>query len=96
LNGVLSDITAAEIEAIWVEGVVMITTEAAQDTPPPVARSSPESTISYTELMEPAPLLPPPTPSVDCGGVPVIWLIIGGVVLLGIVILFAVARMRAY
>jgi hypothetical protein len=96
LNGVLSDITAAEIEATWMEGMVMIATEAAQATPPPVASSSPESPISSTESTEPAPLLPPPPPSADSGGVPVLWLVIGGVVLLGIIILFAVARMRAY
>jgi hypothetical protein len=96
LNGVLSDITAAEIEATWVEGMVMIATEATQATPPPAAGSSPESTISPTESTEPAPLLPPPPPSADSGGVPVLWLVIGGVVLLGIIILFVVARMRAY
>jgi hypothetical protein len=95
-NGVLSDITAGEIEATWVEAVVMIATEATQATPPPAASSSPESTISSTESTEPAPLLPPPPPSADSGGVPVLWLVIGGVVLLGIIILFVVARMRAY
>jgi hypothetical protein len=96
LNGVLSDITAAEIEATWVEGMVLIATEASQDTPPPAASSSPESTILPAESTEPAPLLPPPPPSADSGGVPVLWLVIGGVVLLGIIILFVVARMRAY
>jgi hypothetical protein len=95
-NGVLSDITAGEIEATWVEAVVMIATEATQATPPPAASSSPESTISPTESTEPAPLLPPPPPSADSSGVPVLWLVIGGVVLLGIIILFVVARMRAY
>jgi hypothetical protein len=96
LNGVLSDITAGEIEATWVEAVVMIATEATQATPPPAASSSPQSTVSSTESTESAPLLPPPPPSADSGGVPVLWLVIGGVVLLGIIILFVVARMRAY
>jgi hypothetical protein len=96
LNGVLSDITAAEIEATWVEGMVIIATEASQDTPPPAASSSPESTILPAESTEPAPLLPPPPPSADSGGVPVLWLVIGGVVLLGIIILYVVARSRAY
>jgi hypothetical protein len=95
-NGVLSDITAGEIEATWVEGVVMIATEASQATPPPAVSSSPESPISPTGSTEPAPLLPPPPPSADSGGLPVLWLVIGGVVLLGIIILFMVARMRAY
>jgi hypothetical protein len=95
-NGVLSDITAGEIEAIWVEGVVMIATEAYQATPPPAVSSSPGSTTPPTGSTEPAPLLPPPPPSADSGGLPVLWLVIGGVVLLGIIILFVVARMRAY
>jgi hypothetical protein len=95
-NGVLSDITAGEIEATWIEAVVMIATEASQATTPPAASSSPESTTPPTGSTEPAPLLPPPPPSSDPGGVPVLWLVIGGVVLLGIIILFVVARMRAY
>lgn len=102
-NGVLSDITAGEIEASWVEAVVMIATEASQATSPPAASSSPESTTPPTESTESASddassgqLLPPPPPSADSGGVPVLWLVIGGVVLLGIIILFVVARMRAY
>jgi hypothetical protein len=95
-NGVLSDITAAEIEATWVEEMVIIATEASQDTPPPAASSSPESTILPAESTEPAPLLPPPPPSADSDGLPVLWLVIGGVVLLGIIILFVVARSRAY
>jgi hypothetical protein len=45
---------------------------------------------------EPAPLLPPSAPSDGVGGVPVLWLVIGGVVLVGLIIAFAVARSRAY
>lgn len=95
-NGVLSDITAGEIEATWVEGVVMVATEASQAAaPPPVANSLPEATIPTPESTEPAPLLPPPPPS-GVGGLPVLWWVVGSVVLLGLTILFVVARMRAY
>jgi len=82
-NGVLSNIAAGEIEATWVEGVVMIATEAPQATTPPL------------ESTEPAPLLPPPPPA-GPGSWPVLWVVIGGVVLVGLIILFVVARLRAY
>ncbi len=96
-NGVLSDITAGEIEATWVEGVVMVATEASQAAAsPPAANSSPEATITTLESTEPAQLLPPSSPSADSGGVPVLWLVVGGAVFLGLIILFVVARMRAY
>jgi len=95
-NGVLSDITAGEIEATWAEGVVMVATEASQATPPLTASSSPESPAPPPESTEPALLLPPPPPSTGSGGMPVLWLVIGGVVLLGLIILFVVARLRAY
>ncbi len=96
-NGVLSDITAGEIEATWVEGVVMVATEASQAVaPPPVAHSSPEATPLPPGSTEPAQLLPPSSPSADSGGVPVLWLVVGGAVFLGLIILFVVARMRAY
>jgi hypothetical protein len=94
-NGVLSDVTAGEIEATWVEWTVMVATEASQATPPPAANSSPGATIPTPESTEPALLLPPPPPS-GVGGLPVLWWVVGGVVLLGIIILFVVARMRAY
>jgi len=81
-DGVLSDITAGDIEAAWVEGVVMVAT-AGEDT-------------GLSESTGPAPLLPPPPPSAGTDGVPVLWLVIGGAVLLGIIILFLVARSRAY
>jgi hypothetical protein len=95
-NGVLSDITAGEIEATWVEWTVMVATEASQATLPPAANSSPEATIPTSESTEPAPLLPPSSPSADSGGVSVLWLVFGGAVFLGLIILFVVARMRAY
>jgi hypothetical protein len=103
-NGVLSDITADEIEAIWVESTVTVATEAAQATiVPPAAHLSPEGTPLPPESAGPASadapsgqLLPPPAPSSDSGGVPVLWLVIGGVVLLGIIALFVIARSRSY
>jgi hypothetical protein len=103
-KGVLSDITAGEIAAIWVEGAVAVVTEVSQAAiVPPAAHSSPEATPRPPESTGPASadassgqLLPPSSPSAGSGGVPVLWLVIGGVVLLGIIILFVVARMRAY
>jgi hypothetical protein len=81
-NGVLSDITAGEIEAAWVEGIVMVATVGGN--------------TQLGESTGPAPLLPPPPPASGTDGVPVLWLVIGGAVLLGIIILFLVARSRAY
>jgi len=95
-NGVISDITAVEIGATWVEGAVVVVTEASQAVaPPPAANSSPEATPIPPESTEPAQLLPPSSPSADSGGVPVLWLVVGGAVFLGLIILFVVARMRA-
>jgi hypothetical protein len=67
-------------------------------TPPPDAGDStpPGSTGPGSEGDSSGPLLPPSAPSDDVGGVPVLWLIIGGVVLAGLIIAFAVARSRAY
>jgi hypothetical protein len=84
-NGVISAVTAVEIEANWVEGAVTVVTEASQAAIPPVAANQP-----------PEANLPPLAPSADSGGVPVLWLLIGGAVFLGLIILFVVARMRAY
>jgi hypothetical protein len=96
-NGVISDITAVEIEASWVEGAVAVVTEASQATIPPVAANSPpQANTLPPESTEPAQLLPPPSPSADSGGVSVLWLVVGGVVFLGLIILFVVARTRAY
>jgi len=89
-NGVISDVTAVEIEANWVEGAVTVVTEASQAAIPPVAANQPP------EATEPAELLPPSSPSADSGGVPFLWLVIGGAVFLVLVILFVVARTRAY
>jgi hypothetical protein len=58
-------------------------------TPPDVGVSTPPDTGNS------APLLPPPAPSNGVGGVPVLWLVIGGVVLVGLIIAFIVARSRA-
>jgi len=96
-NGVLSDVAAGEIEATWVGGSVSIATEASQATiAPRAANSSPGATTLPTESTGSSPLLPPPPPAAGPDGVPVLWLVIGGVVFLGLIILFLVARSRAY
>ena len=96
-NGVISDIAAGEIEATWVGGSVSIATEASQATiAPPAANSPPEATTLPPESTEPAKLLPPSSSSADSGGVPVLWLVVGGAGFLGLIILFLIARSRAY
>jgi hypothetical protein len=67
-------------------------------TPPDTGDSTPPDTGDSTppDTGGSAPLLPPPTPSDGVGGVPVLWLIVGGVVLVGLIIAFLVARSRAY
>jgi len=96
-NGVISDIAAGEIEATWVEGAVSIATEASQATiAPPAAHSSTEANPLPPDSTEPTQLLPPSSPSVDSGGVPVLWLVVGGLFFLGLIILFLVVRSRAY
>jgi hypothetical protein len=67
-------------------------------TPPDVGGSAPPDTSGSTspDASGEAPLLPPPPPSNGVGGVPVLWLIIGGVVLVGLIIAFVVAKSRAY
>jgi hypothetical protein len=66
-------------------------------TPPDAGDStSPGSTGPGSEGDSSGPLLPPSAPSDGVGGVPVLWLVIGGVVLVGLIIAFAVARSRAY
>jgi len=66
-----------------------LTPPAAGDSAPPSAPSEPGD--SSTE-----PLLPPPPPSNDFGGVPVLWLLIGGAVFVGLIIAFIIARSRSY
>jgi len=72
--------------------------DAGDSTPPDAGDStSPESTEpSEPEDDSSAPLLPPSPPSDGSGGVPVLWLVIGGAVLVGLIIAFWVARSRAY
>jgi len=67
-------------------------------TPPDTGDSTPPGSTepADTEDTAPGPLLPPSPPSAGSGGVPVLWLIIGGVVLVGLIIAFWVARSRAY
>jgi len=63
---------------------------------PPEPPTPPESTEPAPEEASPAPLLPPPPPPAGLGGWPVLWTVIGGVVLVGLIILFVIARIRAY
>jgi hypothetical protein len=67
-------------------------------TPPGTSDStSPGSTGPAPDDASSGPLLPPSAPSDGgAGGVPVLWLVIGGVVLVGIIIAFWIARSRAY
>jgi len=66
-------------------------------TPPDTGDSTPpDTTEPEPEDTAPGPMLPPSPPSAGSGGVPVLWLIIGGVVLVGLIIAFWVARSRAY
>ncbi len=66
-------------------------------TPPDTGDSTPpDATGPEPEDTTPGPMLPPSPPSAGSGGVPVLWLIIGGVVLVGLIIAFWVARSRAY
>ena len=66
-------------------------------TPPDTGDStSPDSTEPASDDASSGPLLPPPPPSAGSGGVPVLWLIIGGVVLVGLITIFVVVRGRAY
>jgi hypothetical protein len=66
-------------------------------TPPDTGDSTPPDTGgSPPDATAPGSLLPPSPPSAGSGGVPVLWLIIGGVVLVGLIIAFWVARSRAY
>ena len=75
-------------------------------TPPDTGDSTPPDTGDSTppEPTEPSesegdstgPMLPPSPPSSGSGDVPILWLVIGGVVLVGLIIAFWVARSRAY
>jgi hypothetical protein len=92
-NGVISDITALEIEATWLEGTVTVANESSQAPPATPAASPPQA-----EPPPPGPeqLVPPSAPSAGSDGVPVLWLVAGGAVFLGLIILFVIARRRAY
>jgi hypothetical protein len=67
-------------------------------TPPDTGDSTPPDTGDSTppDDTAPGPPLQPSPPSAGSGGVPILWLIIGGVVLVGLIIAFWVARSRAY
>lgn len=93
-NGVISDITALEIEATWLEGTITVANESSQAPPAPPAASPPQA----DEPPPPGPeqLVPPSPPSAGSDGVPVLWLVAGGAFFLGLVVLFVVVRRRAY
>jgi hypothetical protein len=64
--------------------------------PPDMGGPTPPSGPSEPEDSSSGPPVPPPPPSDGVGGVPVLWLIVGGVVLVGLIIAFWIARSRAY
>jgi len=67
-------------------------------TPPDAGDSTPPDATGPAgpEDNAPTPPLPPSSPSDGSGGVPVLWLVIGGAVLVGLIIAFWIARSRAY
>ena len=85
-NGVLSDIAASEIEATWVGGSVRVAAASEDTTPPAAVTPSPEATA-------PDEAAPSPAEPINW---PLLWKVIGGVVVVGLIILFVVARLRAY
>ena len=89
-------VTEINLAAAIEEGAVPPDT--GDSTPPDTGDSTPPGSTepADTEDTAPGPLLPPSPPSAGSGGVPVLWLIIGGVVLVGLIIAFWVARSRAY
>jgi hypothetical protein len=65
-------------------------------TPPDMGGPTPPSGPSEPGDSSSGPPVPPPPPSDGVGGVPVLWLIVGGAVLVGLIIAFWIARSRAY
>ena len=67
-------------------------------TPPGTDDSTPPEATEPTEPEDtaPTPPLPPSSSSDASGGVPILWLVIGGAVLVGLIIAFWIARSRAY
>jgi hypothetical protein len=72
--------------------------DAGDSTPPDTGDSTPPDATEPAdpEDTSPGPPLPPSSPSGGSGGVPVLWLVIGGAVLVGLIIAFWIARSRAY
>jgi hypothetical protein len=92
-NGVLSNIVASEIEATWAGGSVRIAAEAPQAaTPPPAANLSPEDATPSPEAAALDEAVPSPAEPINW---PVLWKVIAGVVVVGLIILL-LARRRAY
>jgi hypothetical protein len=98
-HGVLSDIAANEIEATWAGGSVMVAAEAPKaTTPPPAVNLSPEPTAppsaanSSSEPVASKEAVPSPAEPINW---PVLWGVIGGVVMMGLIISL-LTRRRAY
>jgi len=84
-NGMLSNNLAAEITATWAGGSVRVAAEAPEaTTPPPAVNPSPEPTAP-SETASPAEPI----------NWPVLWKVIAGVVVMGLIILLLASR-RAY
>jgi len=99
-NGVLSDNTASEIKPTWTGDSVKVAAVASEDTtPPPVVNSAPEATTPPTVVNpSPEPTAPDeataPLPIKPINW-PVLWGVIGGVIVMGLII-FLLARRKAY
>lgn len=109
VNGVSTGQTAAWHSGEVTELDVNATIEGSLPEPPPPEETTeppPETTEPPLETTEPppeatepppeAPTPPvPPSPPAEAGNWPVLWVVIGGVVVVGLII-FAVARRKAY
>jgi len=109
-NGVLSNNMASEITATWTGGSVKVATAISEETTPPTAASSPpEETIPPTVASSPPGDITPPAvnsapevavpnkaaPPAEPINWPVLWGIINGVVVAGLII-FLIARRKVH
>ena len=97
------EVTEVDVAATIEEGAVPPPTtppappDTGAPTPPDTGAPTPPDTGAPTPPDGTVPGPPPPPSASDGpGGVPVLWLVIGGVVLVGLIITFWVARSRAY
>ena len=100
----LSNILAQEIPATWAGDSVKVAAVASEDTtPPPVVNSAPEAAASGDATPPPVVDLAPEdaAPNTEAPltakpiNWPVLWGVVGGVVLVGLII-FLLARRKAY